>query len=186
MSCKQSKIRGLKAKASYRAHTASNSVQLPPLGISHRGSKCFTAWDHSSIFEGGYAERGRRGSRGRGNDLHNVTQITSKSQGRSSSEAGLLLSRASPLPAELVHPRAQNVQGRRAPGQRGHHGENNRAIKCRPKSCLICLEKPGQPSGAVFLFPLAHFSPFHKAEFRWTSAANTYQQNINHCFLSDM
>lgn len=75
MSCKQSKIRGLKAKASDRAHTASSSVQLPPLGVSHQGSKCFTARDHSPVFEGGYVERGKRGSGGRGNDSHNVTQI---------------------------------------------------------------------------------------------------------------
>lgn len=34
-------------------------------------------------------ERRKRGNRDRGNDLHNVTQIISKSQGRSSSEAGL-------------------------------------------------------------------------------------------------
>lgn len=130
MSSKQSKRRGLKAKSSDRAHTASSSVQLPPSGISHQGSKCFTAGDHVSILEGGYVESGKRGSGGRGNDLLNVPQITSRSQGRSSSEAGLgangrqccswaehLLSPG----GELVHPRAQHA-GRRALGQRGYQG----------------------------------------------------------------
>lgn len=47
------------------------------------------SWWHSPKFEGGCVERGKRGNGGKGNDLHNITQITSKWQGRSSSEAGL-------------------------------------------------------------------------------------------------
>lgn len=72
-----------------------------------------------------------------------------------------------------MHPRAQHMWRGEPQGSAAirANGENTRAIKCRPKSYLTCLGKPGQPSGAVFLFPLAHFSPFHKAEFRWISAA---------------
>lgn len=62
-----------------------------PLCISLGGSKCFTTQDHADTIltwrVGTRKGRGRNG--GRGNNLHNIAQITSKSQGRSSAEAGL-------------------------------------------------------------------------------------------------
>lgn len=137
---------------------------------------------HSPVFESGYTERGKkRGSRGRGNDLHHVTQITAKSQGRSSSEAGLgAKCRQCCCRARHVPSPGHTACGDESPSTaRPSRLTGKTTGPQNADLCVICLGKPGQPSGAVFLFPLAHFSPFHKAEFRQTSAANMYQQTVN-------
>lgn len=177
MSCKQIKIRGLKAKASDGAHTASSSVQLPPSGISHQGFKCFTAWDHHNTvtyLRVGTWKGGRGGAEAEGmtstmlprSHLNHRAGAAPRlgrepNAGSAAPERGIFQQGGCSLQEEsVVHPRAQNMRGGEPQGSTATmaNGENNRATKCRPKSHLICLEKPGQPSGAVssstfFTFP---------------------------------